>query len=77
MTLRREVTVSRGGLLARLLDSAVQLLRGRKLAECGRCMGSGIQRCERLDWRPEVPTSEAVCVLTVCVRCEGSGATWV
>lgn len=76
MTLQREVCVSRGGVLARLLDSAVQLLRGRRLQECGRCFGCGVQKVTRLEWRPDVPSAEATCMLTTCVRCSGVGQVW-
>ncbi len=68
--LRQEVTCARGGLLARMLDAAVNLLRGRKLRECGRCFGTGIECAARSE------QSGIIRVLTTCRRCEGVGEVW-
>lgn len=80
MILEKEVTVARGGLVARAWDQVKNLLRGRKLHECGRCFGSGIQSVKRLDWDPTSrkygDPAEALCYLTCCTRCAGAGMTW-
>lgn len=76
MRLEREVVVSRGGFFARLLDSAVQLLRGRRIHECGRCHGSGIQKVTQLEWAGESDYTQERVLLTTCNRCNGVGAVW-
>ena len=73
--LEREVVI-RGPWWRRALDTVVHFARGRRIVDCSRCFGCGISRVERIDWRPEVPISEAQCVLTVCTKCAGVGALW-
>jgi hypothetical protein len=74
--LEREAVVRHGGPLARFWDLVVNVVRGRRIVECARCFGSGVQKVERLDWSPFVPRSEATCVITTCTRCHGVGAVW-